>query len=75
MNAKKEFNYTVIQERDENLNSKIKNVLINNSDSDKAPYNRETVARLINENKDGKSDVGNFIWMVLVLKKWFDAKS
>ena len=38
------------------------------------PTIQKELKKLINENKDAKSDVGNFIWMVIVLKKWLDSK-
>jgi asparagine synthase (glutamine-hydrolysing) len=53
-----------------NLNSKIKDILLTNNAN--SAYNTKGIERLINENKDAKSDVGNFIWMVIVLKKWLD---
>jgi asparagine synthase (glutamine-hydrolysing) len=58
--------------RDDGLNSKIKGVLLNGSGTQ--AYNAVAIEKMIDENKDGKADVGNFIWMVLVLKKWFDTK-
>lgn len=56
--------------KEDNLNSKIKDILL--SGNDNTTYTSKGIEKLINENKDGKSDVGNFIWMVIVLKKWLD---
>lgn len=55
---------------EDDLNNKIQNILLKeNADT---IYNKEGISNLINQNKLGKSDAGNFIWIVLVLKKWFD---
>lgn len=59
--------------KEDNLNNKIKEILLTNQNN--TAYNTAAIEKLINENKDGKSDVGNFIWMVLVLKKWLDARN
>jgi asparagine synthase (glutamine-hydrolysing) len=56
----------------DNLDKKIKDILLTKNDN--SVYNSKGIEKLINENKDGKSDVGNFIWMVIVLKKWMDTK-
>jgi asparagine synthase (glutamine-hydrolysing) len=58
--------------KEDNLNNKIKDILLTNNDN--STYNSTGIEKLINENKDGKSDLGNFIWMVIVLKKWLDSK-
>jgi asparagine synthase (glutamine-hydrolysing) len=58
--------------KEDNLNNKIKDILLTNNDN--LIYNSKGIEKLINENKEGKSDVGNFIWMVIVLKKWLDSK-
>jgi asparagine synthase (glutamine-hydrolysing) len=34
--------------------------------------NRKAIKSLINDNRTGKKDYGNFIWMLFVLNKWFD---
>lgn len=57
--------------KEDNLNNKIKDILLANNNN--LVYNSKGIEKLINENKDAKSDVGNFIWMVLVLKKWIDS--
>jgi asparagine synthase (glutamine-hydrolysing) len=53
--------------KEDNLNKKIKDILIGD---DNPAYTLKGIEKLIDENKDGKSDVGNFIWMTIVLKKW-----
>jgi len=58
--------------KEEDLNNKIRNLLLTNND-EKAYMSKE-VEKLISKNKDGKSDVGNFIWLTIVLKKWLDSK-
>lgn len=58
--------------KEDNLNTKIKDLLLSNNDN--TVYNSNGIEKLINENKEGKADVGNFIWMVIVLKKWLDSK-
>jgi asparagine synthase (glutamine-hydrolysing) len=58
--------------KEDNLNIKIKDILLANNDN--SAYNSKGIEKLINENMNGKSNVGNFIWMVIVLKKWFDSK-
>lgn len=57
---------------EDNLNNKIRDILLTNNDN--STYISEGIKKMINENKDGKSDFGNFIWLVLVLKKWLDLK-
>ena len=57
---------------EDNLNNKIRDILLNNNAS--SVYKSDGIEKLINENKDGKADVGNFIWMVIVLKKFLDSK-
>jgi asparagine synthase (glutamine-hydrolysing) len=57
--------------RNDDLNDKIKNILLSNNKY--GIYNEGKIERLIKENKDGKTDVGNFIWIVTVLKKWLDS--
>jgi asparagine synthase (glutamine-hydrolysing) len=59
--------------KEDDLNNKIKDILLTNND-DKAYISKE-VEKLIINNKEGKSDVGNFIWLAIVLKKWLDSKS
>ncbi len=54
--------------KEENLNQKIKSILL--KDNDEEIYTSVGIENLINENKDGKSDFGNFIWVIIVLKKW-----
>jgi len=58
--------------KEDDLNSKIKDILLNKND-DKTFVSNE-VGKLINQNKTGKADTGNFIWVILVLKKWLDSK-
>jgi asparagine synthase (glutamine-hydrolysing) len=58
--------------KEENLSNKIKEILLN--DNDGRAFNPTEIEKLINDNKDAKSDVGNFIWMLIVLKKWLDSK-
>jgi asparagine synthase (glutamine-hydrolysing) len=58
--------------KEDNLNSRIRRILVSNNDH--SIYNSKGIEKLIDHNKDGKSDLGNFIWMLLVLKKWMDAK-
>jgi asparagine synthase (glutamine-hydrolysing) len=52
--------------KEDNLNKKIRDILI----GDNPAFTSKGIEKLIDENKDGKSDVGNFIWMTIVLKKW-----
>lgn len=59
--------------KEEDLNIKIKNILLTKNDFN--AYNAVEIEKLISNNKDGKSDVGNFIWLTLVLKKWLDSKN
>lgn len=56
--------------KEDNLNNKIRNILI--TENDNSIYNSKGIEKLIDQNKHGKSDLGNFIWMVLVLKKWMN---
>lgn len=58
--------------KEENLSTKIKDILLTGNDHN--AYNSTEIEKLINENKDAKSDVGNFIWLMIVLKKWLDSK-
>jgi asparagine synthase (glutamine-hydrolysing) len=53
------------------LNIKIKDLLLTKND-DSIFFSKE-IEKLINENKDAKSDVGDFIWTVIVLKKCLDS--
>lgn len=56
--------------KEDDLNNRIKSMLL--TDLDSRVLNRTQIEELINANKDGRSDVGNFIWMLIVLKKWMD---
>ena len=58
--------------KEDNLNKKIRDILLTNNDH--SVYKTNGIEKLINENMDGKADVGNFIWMVIVLKKFLDSK-
>ena len=42
--------------------------------TDNLDYFSKGIEKLVNENKDAKSDVGNFSWMVIEFKKWLDSK-
>jgi asparagine synthase (glutamine-hydrolysing) len=57
--------------KEDDLNSRIKEMLL--AKSDNTLYNSLGIEKLINQNRTGASDTGNFIWMVVVLKKWMDA--
>jgi asparagine synthase (glutamine-hydrolysing) len=57
--------------KEDNLNARIKGILL--TDNNNTAYTTSGMQKLINENKDGKSDFGNFIWAVIVLKKWLDS--
>jgi asparagine synthase (glutamine-hydrolysing) len=57
--------------KDDNINNKIKEILLSNQDV--LPFNSKIIKKLIIDNYDSKTDTGNFIWMLLVLKKWFDS--
>lgn len=59
--------------QEDNLNKKIRDILLTGNNNHPA-YKNNGVDKLISENKDGKADVGNFIWMVVVLKKFLDSK-
>lgn len=54
------------------LSNKIKDILLTNNDD--STYNSKGIQKLIKENKDAKSDVGDFLWIILVLRKWLDSK-
>lgn len=56
--------------KEDDLNFKVREILLGENDG--ALYRSEGVAKLLDENLRGKSDLGNFIWTVLVLKKWAD---
>jgi asparagine synthase (glutamine-hydrolysing) len=56
--------------KEEDLNLKIKNTLLDKNEN--PVYKTERLAMLIEQNKEGTSDSGNFIWLMLVLKKWMD---
>ncbi len=58
--------------KEDDLNNRIKDMLLKNNNN--TTYTSNGIEHLINENKDGKSDFGNFIWMVIVLRKWMDSK-
>ncbi|HEY5369702.1 MAG TPA: asparagine synthase (glutamine-hydrolyzing) [Hanamia sp.] len=58
--------------KEDNLNKKIKDILLVNNDN--SVYKTSGIEKLINENKEGKSDVGNFIWLIIVLKFFLDSK-
>ena len=58
--------------KEENLSSKIKEILLMNNDG--KSFLTAEVEKLIEDNKGAKSDVGNFIWLLIVLKKWLDSK-
>ena len=57
--------------KEDNLNTKIEDMLL--AKNDNSIYNSKEIAKLINQNKNGEWDMGNFIWMVVVLKKWMDS--
>jgi len=54
--------------KEEDLDIKIKDILLKNNDN--SIYNSKEIEKLINENKEAKSDVENFLWKVIVLRKW-----
>ncbi len=56
--------------KEDNLNIRIKDILLTKNDN--SVYTSKGIEKLINQNKDGKSDTGNIIWMILVLKKWMN---
>ncbi len=58
--------------KEEDLGNKIKDILLVNNDH--KAYNSKEIEKLVSRNKDGKSDLGNFIWLTIVLKKWLDSK-
>lgn len=58
--------------KDDNLNKKIKNIVL--AQQDDSPYVAKSIEKLIEENKNSKTDGGNFIWMIIVLKKWLNSK-
>jgi asparagine synthase (glutamine-hydrolysing) len=57
--------------KEENLNNKIKDIIATNHDN--SSYISKEVEKLLNDNRDAKSDVGNFLWMIIVLKRWLDS--
>jgi len=59
--------------KEDDLNAKIKDILLNNND-DKVFITTE-VEKLISQNCTGKADAGNFIWVILILKKWLDSRN
>ena len=56
--------------KEDDLNNRIRSALLNGNNN--LLYRVEGVEKLINKNKEGTSDAGNFIWIVLILKKWMD---
>ena len=56
--------------KEDNLTKTIHDLLI--AKNDNAVYLSDGVEKLINQNRDGSSDAGNFLWMMVVLKKWMD---
>jgi asparagine synthase (glutamine-hydrolysing) len=56
--------------KEDDLNLEIKNILLDKKDN--PSYKTERLAMLIDQNKEGTSDSGNFIWSILILKKWMD---
>jgi asparagine synthase (glutamine-hydrolysing) len=56
--------------KEENLNNEIKHILLTRNDN--TIFNSKGIKKLIDENTEGRADVGDFIWMAIVLKKWMD---
>lgn len=56
--------------KEDSLDQKVRSMLLQNN---KGIFNAKGVEKLINQNKKGEFDIGNFIWMVLVLKRWIDS--
>jgi|ERR1017187_259964 asparagine synthase (glutamine-hydrolysing) len=59
--------------RNDDLNDRIKSLLINKNNY--GIYDESKMEKLIMANKNGKTDLGNFIWIVTVLVKWLDSIS
>ncbi len=57
--------------RENELNNKVKDILVTKNHF----FNADVIAKLIAQNASGKSDAGNFIWILLVLKTWLDKYS
>ena len=56
--------------KEDDLNITIKNILLEKNDNNL--YNTAAIEKLIDANKEGAADAGNFIWSILVLKKWMN---
>ncbi len=59
--------------QEENLNKEVRKILLNNNDH--GVYSTSKMEQIIQDNRDAKSDLGNFIWILIVLKKWLDSKN
>ncbi|HEU4903499.1 MAG TPA: asparagine synthase (glutamine-hydrolyzing), partial [Flavisolibacter sp.] len=55
--------------REDSLDLKIRKMLLSQQNG---VFNAVGIEKLIEQNRKGEFDLGNFIWMVLVLKSWMD---
>lgn len=55
--------------KEEFLDQKIRKILLSNPGT---IFNAGSIEKLIDQNKKGEFDIGNFIWMLTVLKSWMD---
>lgn len=51
--------------RDKNFDARLSSLY-----SEDFGLNKSAVKKVVQENKEGKTDLGNFIWMLFVLKEW-----
>jgi asparagine synthase (glutamine-hydrolysing) len=56
--------------RNENFDAKLVSLY-----SEDFGLNKNIVKNVVLENKEGKTDLGNFIWMLFVLKEWLSSYS
>lgn len=54
--------------KEDDLHKKIREILLDKTDL--SLYNPKELSRILNENKSRKNDLGSFLWIMLVLKKW-----
>lgn len=55
--------------REDSLDGKIRKMLLTQQNG---VFNPAGMEKLIEQNRKGEFDLGNFIWMILVLKSWMD---
>jgi asparagine synthase (glutamine-hydrolysing) len=55
--------------KEDSLDQKIRKMLLSQQNG---LFDAKGIEKLIKQNKSGEFDLGNFIWMVVVLKNWMD---